>query len=140
MIDIKWKRIKPGHYESVRSYNGYSYRIYRAAPGWPYALEYRWDKDSTATWRRPRTYYSHMTIAGCKRSASAHNAQPRERWVFLGRVEQHGQEALAFKPAGEHEDSTMKSRYYLTPDEVLRPLQRPLVPFVSPADLASGAL
>jgi hypothetical protein len=112
--ELKWTRTAPGHYETKGSFNGYAYRIYCHRPGWPYTLEYRWDNDSTGTWKRP-LQYSHGTVTRAKRRAVGHNANPRQKWVFVGREEDG---SLAFQPADEREDSTFKTRYYLGADEL----------------------
>lgn len=124
--NMKWVRIAPGHYETDQSYNGYRYRITRNAPGWPYALRYLWDKDSTGTWRTPLSY-SQTTIEKCKRIAAKHNVQPRQRWVFAGRDDK----GLRFVPADERPDSTFKRAAYLDPVE-LAPLRPAIRPFQLP--------
>lgn len=111
MTEMKWVRIAPGHYATRESYNGYSYRISQYKPGWPYSLQYRWDNDSTGTWRQPNDYSS-STIAGCKRSAAKHNANPRRKWVFVGRQD-NGQ--LAFVPADQNPDSNFKQTALIDP-------------------------
>lgn len=113
MTEMKWTRIAPGHYETAESYNGYRYRITQHKPGWPWGVCYRWDNDSTGTWRSVQSGRA-QTLKACKYSAARHNVNPRERWVFAGRDEK----GLQFVPADQDPNSSFRRGAYLDPAEI----------------------
>lgn len=123
MTEMKWTRTAPGHYHTKAFYNGYAYRISQYKPGWPYGVEYLWEKDSTFTWRKPRYNPTNNTIAACKRSAAKHNENPRRKWVFAGR--QDG--LLAFVPADQNPNASMTQTALLDPETLAEP-QKPQIP------------